>query len=87
MKCPCINCLCIPACRYKSYYQLLDCALVLDYLHASHIGYQDAAIKVAKTLGLQPIFFTSGIYSEKALISQLNTFGKDRNDAARRSQK
>lgn len=32
MECPCINCICLPICRYKPFYRLFkECSLVLSY--------------------------------------------------------
>ena len=32
IECPCKECICLPICRYKRYYQLFeDCKLVRDY--------------------------------------------------------
>ena len=47
LKCPCINCICIPICRHKTYKKLQqDCFLVAplgdyvtSYLSRSHIEY------------------------------------------------
>ena len=35
MKCPCINCICIPTCKHKNYFDLVVCCqTVHDYIFA-----------------------------------------------------
>jgi len=37
MKCPCENCLCVPICRHKQHYKLLeDCHLINKYVKTSN---------------------------------------------------
>ena len=33
MKCPCKNCICVPMCRHKSYFDLLECPLLFPMYH------------------------------------------------------
>jgi len=36
-KCPCIECICIPACKYKQWFDLnSDCSIVSSYLYFNH---------------------------------------------------
>lgn len=53
MKCPCINCICVPICRQKLYgYLFMDCALIRKYMptydviHLRDVGKMKTIIEI-----------------------------------------
>jgi len=40
---PCENCLCIPICRHKEYYSLLQCKLLYNFLY---VNFQSALLDI-----------------------------------------
>jgi len=55
-KCPCFNCLCLPVCKHKTYYDLKECSLVVEYIYVDRILYNNEEsiihlLKVIKVFG------------------------------------
>ena len=39
-RCPCENCICVPVCRNKKYFDLSSCTLLIDYVDNYYRGFQ-----------------------------------------------
>lgn len=44
MDCPCVDCLCIPSCKQKTYIPIMKCSLLIYYLFGN--SYENIATKI-----------------------------------------
>jgi hypothetical protein len=61
MDCPCVDCLCIPSCKQKTYQRIMKCSLLKNYLFIKHettptVMFKHRMVIVLKALKRESIY-------------------------------